>query len=53
MVEKKLCKLKKNDIENSLKDILTIVKSPKYICKKCARVANDKSYLCSSKKIEK
>jgi hypothetical protein len=44
---KVLCEMKKADIA----DVIKIVSKPKYICSKCFRVAKDKEYLCSGKKI--
>lgn len=43
---KELCKLKKNELALNFKKIVKIIKKPKFICEKCARVANDKKYLC-------
>lgn len=43
---KKLCALKKDDIEKSAKKIIKIVSKPKFICEKCARVAKDEKHLC-------
>ncbi|MDP2851716.1 MAG: hypothetical protein Q8O20_11665 [Sulfuricurvum sp.] len=48
---KELCKLKKNELEIHFKKIIKIVKKPKFICEKCARVANEKKYLCDPVKI--
>lgn len=49
---KELCKLKKDELSKNIKKILKIVKKPKFICEKCARVANDKKYLCEPKKMK-
>ncbi|MDP3292017.1 MAG: hypothetical protein Q8M43_08300 [Sulfuricurvum sp.] len=49
---KELCKLKKNELEIHFKKIIKIVKKPKFICEKCARVAKDKKYLCEPKKMK-
>lgn len=50
---KTLCKLKKNEMANDFKKILKIVKKPKFICEKCARVAKEKKYLCSPLSLKK
>ncbi len=49
---KKLCKIKSKDIEKDLKKIAELVDSPKYICGKCGRAANDKKSVCHPVKIE-
>lgn len=43
---KKLCGLKKDDIEKHPKKIIKIVSKPKFICEKCARVSKDEKHLC-------
>lgn len=50
---KELCKLRKSDFSKNLKKIVKIVKKPKFICDKCARVANEKHYLCSPATLKK
>jgi hypothetical protein len=47
-----LCALKKSDIEKHGKKIMKIVKKPKFICTKCARVAKEKEFLCSPFKMK-
>jgi len=47
-----LCALKKADIEKHTKKIIKIVKKPKFMCTKCARVAKEKAFLCSAKKMK-
>ena len=44
---KELCKLKKDELSKNIKKIIKIVKKPKFICEKCARIAKDKKYLCN------
>lgn len=50
---KELCKLKKDELSKNIKKIVKIVKKPKYICEKCARVAKDKKYLCNPTALKK
>ncbi|MDH4943891.1 hypothetical protein [Sulfurimonas sp. C5] len=45
---KTLCDFKRSDIESQIDHIIKIVSKPKFICKKCARVAKDKKYLCKA-----
>ena len=40
-----LCELKKETISENIDEISRIIDKPKYICKKCARAANEKKYL--------
>ena len=47
-----LCKLDKQDMEDSMDDIVSLVAKPKYMCRKCARVAIKKKYLCEPIKIK-
>ncbi len=47
-----LCALKKADIEKHTQKLIKIVKKPKFICTKCARVAKEKAFLCHAKKIK-
>ncbi len=49
---KTLCKLKKDELTDDFKQIVKIVINPKFICEKCARVAKEKKYLCSPKKMK-
>jgi len=43
--EKRLCKWKEETIIDNFEVFKDIVKSPKFACKKCARVANKKKWL--------
>ena len=43
--EKRLCKWKEDDIEKKFEAFISIVKRPKFLCKKCGRVANEKKWL--------
>ena len=50
---KQFCDLNKSYIKDNLENIIDLVKDPKYICKKCARVSCQEKYLCKSVKIKK
>lgn len=41
-----LCDLKKAEVEKRLHQITEIVSQPRFICRKCCRVAKQKKYLC-------
>ena len=43
---KKLCDWKKSDFEKKIAKLVTIVQDPRFVCKKCGRVANSEEYLC-------
>jgi len=47
----KMCHLKKSTLKDHFDDVVKLVDNPKYICKKCFRVANDKDALCKPKKM--
>ncbi len=47
----KLCNIKKNNYSILENEIIKIVKSAHFICKKCLRVAKEKKHLCKSKAI--
>ncbi|MDA3798315.1 MAG: hypothetical protein PF692_04450 [Kiritimatiellae bacterium] len=49
----KMCHLKKSTLKDHFDEVVDIVSQPKYICKKCLRIANDKSLLCKPKKLTK
>lgn len=48
-----LCKLAEKKIEKNFKEIVKLVRKPKYICEKCARCSNDKDALCKPVKLKK
>ena len=48
---KTMCKVKPKDFKELEGEILEQVSSPKYICRKCLRVASKKSRLCKPKKL--
>jgi len=43
--EKRLCKWKEEDIDKKFEKFSSIVKNPKFVCKKCGRVADDIKWL--------
>ncbi|MGD2016355.1 MAG: hypothetical protein PVH37_30490 [Desulfobacterales bacterium] len=43
--KKELCKWKQDDIKKNLDEFSDIVRSPKFVCVKCGRVANKKKWL--------
>jgi len=43
--DKKLCKWKEDRLAEKLDEFMEIVREPKYLCKKCGRVADDKKRL--------
>jgi hypothetical protein len=49
---KTLCELDKKYIEKKLSSITKLVLDPNYICIKCARVAQQKEYLCKPQKLK-
>jgi hypothetical protein len=48
---KTLCKWKKKDIEKSVDELARMVDEARFICKDCARSANDKAHLCKGIKL--
>lgn len=44
--EKHLCKYEKKEITNNLDYLLSIIRSPLYMCEKCIRTANTDLVLC-------
>lgn len=48
---KSLCKWKKKDIEKSVDQLAVMVNKPRFVCKDCARAANDKAHLCKAVKL--
>jgi len=43
--DKRLCKWKEDDLSNKFDKYLNIVRNPKFVCKKCGRVADKKGWL--------
>jgi hypothetical protein len=43
--EKELCKWKTDDLNEKFDKFIDIVRNPKFVCKKCGRVADKKKWL--------
>jgi len=50
--QKTLCEWEKKEIEKKPAQLVKIISNAKYLCKKCARSANDKNVLCKPKKFK-
>ena len=44
--KKSICKWDKDDIKDELDKLKEIVLPPRFICRKCGRVAKESVYLC-------
>jgi hypothetical protein len=50
--KKTLCEIFKKDMsKDELRKYVSLLNSPKYICKKCGRAANEKERVCKVVKI--
>jgi|GEM_PF-608693 len=43
---KTLCDWKKHEIIDDIDELLILVRNPRYVCRKCARVAHADKHLC-------
>lgn len=51
-MSKKICKICKKELtKKDLEEFLETIKDAEFFCKKCGRVAKEKSKLCKSEKI--
>jgi len=50
-MSKTLCDWSSKDIEKHLHKLALITAEPRYLCRKCARVANRSKHLCKPKRI--
>jgi len=50
--DKTFCDLSKDYVAKHLDEIIPLINNPKFICKKCARAANDETHLCKPVKIK-
>jgi hypothetical protein len=48
---KTLCKIKKQEYDKFYPVVRSLVMAPKFICRKCLRVASDKKALCKPEKL--
>ncbi|MBN2280420.1 MAG: hypothetical protein JXQ65_07565 [Candidatus Marinimicrobia bacterium] len=48
---KKICKSSEKDFKKIKEELFQEVKEPRYICKKCLRVAKTEALLCKAEKI--
>jgi hypothetical protein len=46
-----LCDWKKRDIEKRFDELVSIIAGPRFVCRKCARVAHGGKYLCKPKRL--
>ena len=51
MGSKPLCKWDKDDIKDNFKELKKIVSEPRYLCRKCARVAKKEEWLCKPEEL--
>lgn len=51
-LKKNMCKLAKDGLKKDGDAIIAEVQSPRFICKKCLRVATNKDLLCHPKKLD-
>jgi hypothetical protein len=49
---KTFCDLNKDYISKNLDEMMELTSNPKYICRKCARAANDDTHLCKPVKMK-
>lgn len=50
--DKTFCDLTKDYIAKHLDEIILLIDKPKFICRKCARAANESTHLCKPVKIK-
>jgi len=50
---KSLCDWHKTEIEKHFSELVEIISQPRYLCKKCARAAKKKQFLCKPEKLGK
>lgn len=51
--DKTLCEWDRRKIEKKLADVVRLIEKPHYVCRKCARAANQPQNLCKPVSIDK
>ncbi len=50
--EKTRCDISYSDIEKNTREFLELAAAPRFVCRKCRRIAVDKKNLCKPKKLK-
>jgi hypothetical protein len=50
--DKSRCDISYSDIEKNREEFLELVSEPRFICRKCLRIAVEKKNLCKGKKLK-
>lgn len=50
--DKSRCDISYSDIEKNREEFLGMVSAPRFICRKCLRIAVDRKNLCKGKKLK-
>jgi hypothetical protein len=48
LMAKTLCDWKKHEIVDDIDELMRLVHDPRYVCRKCARVAHSEKHLCKA-----
>jgi hypothetical protein len=51
-IKKTLCCLDRDEIKDNIDELSELCSSPKYICRKCARVSGKEKHLCKPVRIK-
>jgi len=52
-ISKELCEWSQKELKDHYAKLCKIVAEPQYLCPKCGRVADEKKWLCKSKKLKR
>jgi hypothetical protein len=47
----KLCKMAKKDLDKNFDEYVSMIDKARFVCEKCGRASNKKSYVCKPKSI--